>query len=379
MPSSFLPEDLPDPQTETKRRDRRPEHLLPEGGQRNFVDPNVPTPRMAVEPDFVDVAYQPLTKISDRAKLVNVREVKSVSPGEVVIVTLEGNEQTLKADGVVVATGSVQASPLMKDSTGKSKEERRAQFVAFRDSVKTSKGVLVVGGGTTGVELASEIATDFPGVKTTLISKSELLLRNTASREKMHKMAMKALKKLGVTVITGDYVEGLKEDYSGEPKTFSTLKGVNIEADLVVICAGGQPCIPFPTAPEAVDDDTRGLVVTNAMLCEKLSDDPTKPIWAVGGLYHVRRTGCLRRRADGRSVGIIGTFRDDGEHRGRTLKVQSQRYHPEFDLSRKERWDCHRSVSEPLPGQVVQEQRYDGPIHVQKGFRGQKLKKDTLL
>lgn len=211
-----------------------------------------------------------------------MREVKSVSPGEVVIVTLEGNEQTLKADGVVVATGSVQASPLMKDSTGKSKEERRAQFVAFRDSVKTSKGVLVVGGGTTGVELASEIATDFPGVKTTLISKSELLLRNTASREKVHTMAMKALKKQGVTVITGDYVEGLKEDYSGEPKTFSTLKGVNIEADLVVICAGGQPCIPFPTAPEAVDDDTRGLVVTNAMLCEKLSDDPTKPIWAVG-------------------------------------------------------------------------------------------------
>ena len=126
---------------------------------------------------MVDVAYQPLSKAWNRAKLVHIREIKHVSSGEVVIIDVNGAEKTLEADGIIVATGTVQTSSLMKDSQGRSKDERLAQFTAFRDAFKNSKaGVLVIGGGMTGTELIAEVATDFENVKCTLVNKPELLL-----------------------------------------------------------------------------------------------------------------------------------------------------------------------------------------------------------
>lgn len=103
----------------------------------------------------------------------------------------------------------------------------------------------------------------------------------SAKRLGMHKIAMKKLTKLRVKVITGDYIEDLKVDYSGEPKKYTTKKGLEIDADVVVVCVGGHPNVPFPAAG-AVDADTKGLSVNAAMLCETLGPDPSKPVWAVG-------------------------------------------------------------------------------------------------
>ncbi len=97
----------------------------------------------------------------------------------------------------------------------------------------------------------------------------------------MHNVVMKQLTKLGVKVINDDSVDDVNEDYIGEPKTFTTKKGVTIEADIVVLCIGGRPNIPFP-AGNAIDDKTKGLAVDGAMLCENLGTDPTKPVWALG-------------------------------------------------------------------------------------------------
>lgn len=97
----------------------------------------------------------------------------------------------------------------------------------------------------------------------------------------MHNIAMKQLIKLGVNVITEDYIEDLKEDYIGDSKKFTTKKGVQLEADVVVVCAGGHPNIPFP-ADGAVDEHTKGLSINAGMLCEGLGSDPSKPVWAVG-------------------------------------------------------------------------------------------------
>lgn len=249
-------------------------------GSKDYVDINIANPRLAVEPDMVDIAYQPLSKAWDRAKLVLIKELNKVTPGQVDFIDSHGSEQTLKADGIVVATGSIQSSPLMKDSLGLSKEERKAQFNAFRNAMDKSQGFLCIGGGSTGTELVAEVATDFPNVKCTLVNKPELLLRGAAKRSAMHKICMKQLNKLGVKVITGDYIEDLKEDYIGEPTKFITKKGVEIEADVVVVCAGGRPNVPFPTV-DALDGKTNGLIVNKAMLCEKLSSQ-FNPVWAVG-------------------------------------------------------------------------------------------------
>lgn len=285
---------------------------------RDHVDLNIINPRLAVEPDMVDVAYQPLSKAWDRARLVHIREIKLLMSGLVVFVDRDGHEKSLEADGIVVATGSVQPSSLMVDSEGRSKEERRAQFVAFREAVeKSAKGVLIVGGGTTGVELAGEIKTDFPQIDCTLVNKPGLLLRGSAKRGAMHNIAMKHLSKLGVRVINDDYIEGLTEDYMGEsgPKQFTTKKGVEIEADVVVICAGGRPNVPFPAA-EAIDERTKGLIVNSAMLCNKIGKDPAQPVWAVGDCTCFGGRGIFAESHIAALSASIAHFEENGTTKG---------------------------------------------------------------
>ena len=80
---------------------------------------------------MVDIAYQPISKVWEQAKLVHIKAIKKVSSGQVVSIDSEGVEKMLEADGIIVATGSVQLSSLMKDSLGKSKEERKAQSTIF--------------------------------------------------------------------------------------------------------------------------------------------------------------------------------------------------------------------------------------------------------
>jgi len=77
-------------------------------------------------------------------------------------------------------------------------------------------------------------------------------------------------------------VEGLTEDYVGDPKTFTTKKGETIEVDVVIICVGARPSVGF--APEeALDSSSHGLAVDNAMLCTGLpGSSDTKPVWALG-------------------------------------------------------------------------------------------------
>lgn len=149
---------------------------------RDHIDFNQINPRLAVEPTLLDLAYQPLSKAWKRAQLKHIRQIKRVASGEVVIIDTDGVEKTLETDGIVVATGAAYTSTLMADSQGRNKEERRAEFLAFRDAVLNSKaGVVVIGGGITGTELIAEIATDFDNVKCTLVNKPELLLSECLS------------------------------------------------------------------------------------------------------------------------------------------------------------------------------------------------------
>jgi NADH dehydrogenase FAD-containing subunit len=104
----------------------------------------------------------------------------------------------------------------------------------------------------------------------------------SSKRSSMHKVVMKQLTKLGINVINNDYIEDVNEDYMGGPKTFTTKKGVKIDADVVIVCVGARPNIPFPVGDDAIDETTRGLVVNGAMLCENIGVDPTKPVWAIG-------------------------------------------------------------------------------------------------
>ncbi|CAN1247602.1 Apoptosis-inducing factor homolog A [Linum perenne] len=106
--------------------------------------------RGMVEPSFAERAV-----IKHRNYFTNGRIITSnainITEKEVLI---EGGE-SVAYDYLVVATGH-------KDPLPKTRKERLSQYHAENEKIKSAKSILIVGGGPTGVELAGEIAVDYP-------------------------------------------------------------------------------------------------------------------------------------------------------------------------------------------------------------------------
>ena len=166
---------------------------------------------------------------------------------------------SLPADHVVIATGSSYPNPIKAPhDVASSPEERRAQIEAAHVTLVSAKSVVIVGGGTVGVELAAEIAGKWGRHKeVTLITPHDRLLERMPPRA--GKLALRWLEKKGVWVILNDRVE----DWGGAPKDVATLRpgggdwklrteqGRELRASLVYPCSGGRS-LPGPL-------ETRGV------------------------------------------------------------------------------------------------------------------------
>eukprot|EP00184_Porphyridium_aerugineum_P007893 CAMPEP_0184691494 /NCGR_PEP_ID=MMETSP0313-20130426/330_1 /TAXON_ID=2792 /ORGANISM="Porphyridium aerugineum, Strain SAG 1380-2" /LENGTH=414 /DNA_ID=CAMNT_0027149227 /DNA_START=104 /DNA_END=1348 /DNA_ORIENTATION=+ len=252
-------------------------------GNKDYIDANVQNPRCVVDPDFAKKIFPTYEKaLGDKIILEHVKEVKNVSVGSVQVVTTKDEEKTLVADVVIVATGMGHKSKLMKNQTGMSREERIKMFEEYRDAIKASKGIIIAGGGPTGVEMAAEIATDFPGKKVTLVCSTERLLVGVKSENKMGAAALKKLQALKVEVLLNDRVVDLDEDYKGETKEFSTKGGKTIPAEIAIVCVNGKPNVAF--MPQGtIDSETGGIKIDKKMtVMDMPAADLTKPVFAIG-------------------------------------------------------------------------------------------------
>ncbi|KAI7978890.1 hypothetical protein LOK49_Contig663G00003 [Camellia lanceoleosa] len=70
---------------------------------------------------------------------------------------------------LVIATGHVDIGALARN-------DKLCYYQAENERIKSSNSILIVGGGPTGVELAGEIAVDFPDKKVTLVHRGSRLL-----------------------------------------------------------------------------------------------------------------------------------------------------------------------------------------------------------
>ena len=72
--------------------------------------------------------------------------------------------------------------------------------------IKSANKIVIVGGGAVGVELAGEIATEFPGKQLTLIHDSKRgLIEGKEFSDKFRKNILSQLEKLKVNVLLGRY------------------------------------------------------------------------------------------------------------------------------------------------------------------------------
>ncbi|XP_020214067.2 apoptosis-inducing factor homolog A [Cajanus cajan] len=178
--------------------------------------------RSMVQPSFAERSL-----INHRDYLTHGDIVTSyaVNITETEVWTAEGRR--INYDYLIIATGHA-------DHVPKSRPERLDQFKEENEKIKSADSILIVGGGPTGVELAGEIAIDFPDKKITLVHKGPRLLdfvgTNAADKTLKWLESKNVVVKLEQSVDLNAFRDGLK--------IYQTSNGENIVADCHFLCLG---------------------------------------------------------------------------------------------------------------------------------------------
>ena len=208
-------------------------------------------------------------------------------------VHIAGYESSIPFDALVVATGSSYAFPARV-----SKPVRAMALPAFdvvNQQLQQAQSVLVIGGGAVGVELAAEVATDFPNKKVTLVHSHEWLGASGLA-DKYYKLLLSQLDKLHINlirndrvVIPGDVAETLKaqdELYWKQRRTWSTEKGQTIEADITFFTTGTRLNNRIVTSASAAPFVATSAVTTKGELSvnKHFQVDGYTNIYAIGDI-----------------------------------------------------------------------------------------------
>ncbi|KAL0581583.1 hypothetical protein V5O48_000513 [Marasmius crinis-equi] len=181
--------------------------------------------------------------------------------GEVARIDEQGREVELTTgkkvsfDFLVLATGTKWggpiALPLEPSKVQGFIDEKRREF-------KTAKNILLVGGGSVGIELAGELRDLSPDTEITIVHREKLLLNSTYP-DKMRKYIQEQLEGRQIKVIVGDSVDA---PTPGPHKgTITTSRGKRLSPDLIVHAWGGRPNTEVIAASLGSDVLTeRGLV-----------------------------------------------------------------------------------------------------------------------
>ncbi|KAJ4720551.1 Apoptosis-inducing factor like [Melia azedarach] len=164
------------------------------------------------------------------------------------------------------------------ESVPETKSERLSQYQAEFEKVKSAKSVLIIGGGPTGVELAGEIAVDFPDKKVILVHRGPRLLEFIGS--KASKKALDWLTSKKVEVILEQSID-LKTLSDG---TYETSGGEAIHADCHFMCAGkpmGSSWLSETILKDSLD--VRGRLTVD----ENLRVQGFKNVFAIGDITDI--------------------------------------------------------------------------------------------
>lgn len=109
--------------------------------------------------------------------------------------------------------------------------------LAENQKIDSAGSILIVGGGPTGVELAGEIAVDFPDKKVTLVHIGSRLLEFIGPKAGDKTLQWMKSKKVDVKLEQRVNLDS----FSDESKTYQTSAGEIINADCHFLCTGTPP------------------------------------------------------------------------------------------------------------------------------------------
>jgi NADH oxidase (H2O2-forming) len=148
-----------------------------------------------------------------------------------------GESFDIPFDALIIATGaepSLLPVPGVKEFVGKGIHfvTNPENSLALRDSAKTAKSAVVIGGGGIGLEVAVALKT--MGLDVTVTKRSPPVLPRTLDPD-MGQLVEDHLKELGINTMFGQSLDGI---FGGEQVESVIIGGETINTDLVVLSAG---------------------------------------------------------------------------------------------------------------------------------------------
>jgi len=160
-------------------------------------------------------------------------------------VVLKGGER-VRYDALILATGSQWEGNLAFPDA---REVWDGWLEGVRKRIEDSKSIVLVGGGAIGVETAGEIKDAYPDKKVTIVHGNSHLM-NKAYPLRFRVAVEKSVRKRGVELVLGDFVDTIPEAGSTQ---ITTRSGKKIQADYGLLTRGPKPNTSllsnFPTKP----------------------------------------------------------------------------------------------------------------------------------
>ncbi|PRQ32593.1 putative NADH:ubiquinone reductase (non-electrogenic) [Rosa chinensis] len=227
--------------------------------------------RTMVEPSFGERSV-----INHRDYLTNGQIITSGAINITDTEVLTGEGRLIPYDYLVIATGHADSVP--KNKTGRLKE-----YQEDYQKIRSANSILIVGGGPTGVELAGEIATDFPDKKITLVHTGSRLLEFIGP--KAANKTLNWLQSRNVEVILEQSVSLNTISESPGSKTYQTSEGQTFHADCHFLCTGkrvGSAWLKETVLKSSLDEFGRLIVDENLRVKGR------KNIFAVGDITNIK-------------------------------------------------------------------------------------------
>lgn len=259
--------------------------------------------RAAVNPELLapEKLFFDLTKAFEQYPKESYRFIqssaKSLDPTTKTITAFDdstGSETSISYDTVIFATGTSSKSPLWNFEGSSDETITRNALATTAEKIKAAKSIMVVGGGSTGVETAGELGYAFGKEKeVTLLSGGDRLLssldpsRGVSAQKKLTALGVKVVHNLRTSKVDGQF-----------PYNVTFSDGTSRSVDVFIDATGTYPNTGF--LPKSFLD-SRGYI---------LSDVETLRVTAPGveqGSYYA--IGSVASYSAGRLFDIVEAVR----------------------------------------------------------------------
>ncbi|XP_042290005.1 apoptosis-inducing factor 2 [Thunnus albacares] len=196
---------------------------------------NVAALRASVQPGFAQRTFIPYANTFGHSFVQG--RVERVDTDRQMVVLQGGRE--IQYSHLILCTGTDGSFP-GKFNTVATYQTAIQTYEDFVTQVQAAGSVLVVGGGSTGVEMAAEIKTEYPDKKVVLIH-SRIGLADPELLPSVRQQAKEVLLEKGVELLLGQKVSNLSElqlNVTCSNMLVTTDKGDKLTTDLIICCTG---------------------------------------------------------------------------------------------------------------------------------------------